>query len=42
MKYYLNIKDNKINGRSQLDNSRFATDTEFQVEVPGNVYNEYG
>ena len=42
MNYYLNIKDNRINGRSQLDNSRFATDTEFQTEVSEKIYNEYG
>lgn len=41
MTYYLNIRNNSIDGGSQLDNSRFATDTEFQVEVTENIYNEY-
>ena len=41
MTYYLNIRNNNIDGGSQLDNSRFATDTEFQVEVTENIYNEY-
>ena len=41
MRYFLNIIDNEICGRSQLDNSKFATDTEFQVEVSEEIFNDY-
>ena len=41
MRYFININNNKIDGCSELDNSRFATDTYFQVEVTEELYNEY-
>lgn len=40
MEYYINIDDGKINGGSELDNSRFATETSFQVEVSKDLYED--
>ena len=40
MGYYINIDDGKINGGSELDNSRFATETNFQVEVSKELYED--
>lgn len=39
--YYLFIENGIINGASQLDNSRFDTETSFQVEVTEKIYNNY-
>ena len=40
MGYYINIDDGKINGGSELDNSRFATETSFQIEVSKELYED--
>lgn len=40
MGYYINIDDGKINGGSELDNSRFATETNFQIEVSKELYED--
>lgn len=41
MTYYINIDSGKLNGGSELDNSRFATETNFQVEVSKELYDAY-
>lgn len=37
--FFINIENGKINGGSELDNSRFWTDEYFQVEVTEEIYN---
>ena len=37
--FYINIENGKINGGSEIDNSRFWSENYFQVEVEESVYN---
>ena len=39
MTYYANIENGKINGTSELNNSKFWTDNYFQIEVTEEIYN---
>jgi hypothetical protein len=39
MNYFVNIENEKINGKSQVNNSRFWTDDYFQIEVTEEIYN---
>lgn len=39
MAYFVNIENGKINGTSELNNSKFWTDDYFQIEVTEEIYN---
>lgn len=39
MVYFVNIENGKINGTSELNNSKFWTDDYFQIEVTEDIYN---
>lgn len=39
MAYFVNIEKGKINGTSELNNSKFWTDDYFQIEVTEEIYN---
>lgn len=41
MSYYIFIDNGKLNGSSTLDNSKFNTDDNFQVEVTEELYNAF-
>lgn len=41
MVYYIFVDNGKLNGSSTLDNSRFNTDDNFQVEVSEELYNAF-
>ena len=41
MAYYIYVDNGKLNGSSELDNSRFNTDDNFQVEVSEELYNTF-
>lgn len=41
MVYYIFVDNGKLNGSSTLDNSRFNTDDNFQIEVSEELYNAF-
>jgi len=41
MAYYIYVDNGKLNGSSTLNNSRFNTDDNFQVEVTEELYNTF-
>ena len=40
MKYFVNITDGKINGISQINNSKFNDSNNFQLEITEEIYND--
>ncbi len=40
MKYFVNITNGKINGISQINNSKFNDSNNFQVEITEEIYND--
>lgn len=40
MKYFINIKNGKADGVSQINNSRFADENNFQIEIDEETYNK--
>ncbi len=41
MSYYIYVDNGKLNGSSTLNNSRFNTDDNFQIEVSEELYNAF-
>lgn len=41
MGYYINIENGELNGTSEVNNSRFYTETYFQAEVSQEIYEDY-
>ncbi len=41
IKYYIFVENGKLNGCSQIDNSKFSTENFFQIEVSEEIYNLY-